>query len=67
MKKTKDPSKIDSKVWDEYIKDPKDLEMRINNIPGVLENGLFVDLADKVLVGKIEDDVPVLFSPSRKS
>jgi len=25
VKKTKDPSKIDSKVWDEYIKDPKDL------------------------------------------
>ena len=41
--------------------------MRINNIPGVLENGLFVDLVDKVLVGRIEHDVPVLFSPSRKS
>ena len=41
--------------------------MRINNIPGVLENGLFVDLVDKVLVGKIEDNVPVLFSPTRES
>ena len=41
--------------------------MRINNIPGVLENGLFVDLADKDLVGRIENDVPVLFSPSRRS
>ena len=54
-------------LFHDGIKDPKDLEMRINNIPGVLENGLFVDLADKVLVGRIEHDVPVLFSPSRKS
>ena len=39
--------------------------MRINNIPGVLENGLFVDLTDKVLVGRIDNDVPVLFTPAR--
>ena len=49
------------------IKDPKDVEMRINNIPGVLENGLFVDLTDKVLVGRIENNVPKLFSPSKAS
>ena len=49
------------------IKDPRDLEMHINNIPGVLENGLFVDLTDKVLVGRIENNVPVLFSPSKRS
>ena len=49
------------------IKDPKDLEMRINNIPGVLENGLFVDLADKVLVGRIDGNLPVLFSPTKGS
>ena len=47
------------------IKDPKDLEMLINNIPGVLENGLFVDLTNKVLVGRIENNVPVLYTPSR--
>ena len=47
------------------IKDPKDLEMLINNIPGVLENGLFVDLTNKVLVGRIENNVPVLFTPSK--
>ena len=52
-------------LFNDGIKDPKDLEMRINNIPGVLENGLFVDLTDKVLVGRIEDNVPVLFSPSK--
>ena len=49
------------------IKDPKNLEMCINNIPGVLENGLFVDLTDKVLVGKIENKIPILFSPSREN
>jgi ribose 5-phosphate isomerase A len=30
-----------------------------------LENGLFVDLTDKVLVGKIEDNIPVVYSPSK--
>ncbi len=54
-------------LFNNGIKDPKDLEMRINNIPGVLENGLFVDLTDKVLVGKIENNIPVLFSPSKVS
>ena len=49
------------------IKNPKDIEMTINNIPGVLENGLFVDLTDKVLVGKIENSTPVVYSPSRAS
>jgi len=47
------------------IQNPKDIEMIINNIPGVLENGLFVDLADKVLVGKIENSTPVVYSPSK--
>jgi ribose 5-phosphate isomerase A len=40
------------------IGDPVSLEQEINNIPGVLENGLFVNLADQVLVGQITDDVP---------
>ena len=47
------------------IENPKDIEMKINNIPGVLENGLFVDLTDKVLVGKIEKNIPVVYSPSK--
>jgi len=42
---------------DDGIENPKQLESRINNIPGVLENGLFVDLADQVLVGEINDGV----------
>jgi len=54
-------------LFNDGIKNPKDIEMKINNIPGVLENGLFVDLTDKVLVGKIENNTPVVYSPSRAS
>jgi len=35
------------------ISDPAGLEAEINNLPGVLENGLFVNLTDQVLVGEI--------------
>jgi ribose 5-phosphate isomerase A len=35
------------------IDQPDLLESQINNIPGVLENGLFVNLTDQVLVGKV--------------
>lgn len=35
------------------ITEPAELEARINNIPGVLENGLFVGMADEVLVGEV--------------
>jgi ribose 5-phosphate isomerase A len=38
------------------IDQPELLESQINNIPGVLENGLFVNLTDQVLVGKVEND-----------
>ena len=37
------------------IADPATLESTINNLPGVLENGLFVNLTDQVLVGEIVD------------
>ena len=37
------------------INEPELLESQINNIPGVLENGLFVNLTDEVLVGKVEN------------
>jgi len=40
------------------ITDPVNLEKEINNLPGVLENGLFVNLTDQVLVGEIVDGVP---------
>jgi ribose 5-phosphate isomerase A len=39
------------------ISNPIALERDINNLPGVLENGLFVNLADEVLVGEISDGV----------
>lgn len=37
------------------IDNPVDLEKTVNNIPGVLENGLFVGLADEVLIGEVID------------
>ncbi len=39
------------------IDKPELLESQINNIPGVLENGLFVNLTDEVLVGKVDNEV----------
>ncbi|ASC72535.1 Ribose-5-phosphate isomerase A [Halomicronema hongdechloris C2206] len=38
------------------ISDPAALEKTLNNIPGVLENGLFVGVADVVLVGEVQGD-----------
>jgi len=40
------------------IDNPGELEKEINNIPGVLENGLFVGLADIILVGEIKEGTP---------
>ncbi|MDB9524990.1 ribose-5-phosphate isomerase RpiA [Oscillatoria sp. CS-180] len=37
------------------ITDPAGLEKNLNNIPGVLENGLFVGVASDVLVGEVKD------------
>lgn len=37
------------------ITDPADLEKTLNNIPGVLENGLFVGVTDLVLIGEINE------------
>ncbi len=52
---------------DRGIKNPQELESYINNIPGVLENGLFVNLTDEVLVGKIIDGVAGVTSLSKDS
>jgi ribose 5-phosphate isomerase A len=49
------------------ISDPIALERDINNLPGVLENGLFVNLADEVLVGEISDGVAGVRSLDRVS
>jgi ribose 5-phosphate isomerase A len=40
----------------ESIPDPAGLEKTLNNIPGVLENGLFVGVTDVVLVGEVEGE-----------
>jgi ribose 5-phosphate isomerase A len=42
------------------IPDPVNLEKTLNNIPGVLENGIFVNCADIVLVGEVVDNQPVV-------
>ncbi len=38
------------------IDDPAELEKIINNIPGVLENGLFVGLATEILIGRVNGE-----------
>ena len=42
----------------EHINNPEELEAKLNNIPGVLENGLFVNVANIILVGEIIDGKP---------
>jgi len=37
------------------IDDPETLESTLNNVPGVVENGLFIKLADLIVVGKVAD------------
>lgn len=34
-----------------HIKNPRQLSLVINQIPGVVENGLFIDICDKVVIG----------------
>jgi ribose 5-phosphate isomerase A len=48
------------------IQHPESLEKEINNLPGVLENGLFVNLTDQVLVGEVQDGVAVARSLERR-
>ncbi|MBD1825229.1 ribose-5-phosphate isomerase RpiA [Cyanobacteria bacterium FACHB-DQ100] len=40
------------------IDNPADLEKALNNLPGVLENGLFVGVADVIMVGEVKDGQP---------
>jgi ribose 5-phosphate isomerase A len=42
------------------IPNPAELEKTINNIPGVLENGLFVGVTDLVLIGEVVDGKPTV-------
>lgn len=49
---------IDAKF--DSIDDPANLEKTLNNIPGVLENGIFVNCVDLVLVGEVKDGQPAV-------
>jgi ribose 5-phosphate isomerase A len=42
----------------DQIANPGELEKTLNNIPGVLDNGLFVGVADVILVGEVKDGQP---------
>jgi ribose 5-phosphate isomerase A len=46
----------------ESITNPKTLESEVNNIPGVMENGLFLGLTDLVIIGT-EDGGKLLSKP----
>ena len=39
------------------IKDPADLELKLNMLPGVIENGLFVNLTSSVIIGSGEETI----------
>ncbi|WP_425072642.1 ribose-5-phosphate isomerase RpiA [Sagittula sp. S175] len=41
------------------IGNPRQLSMVLNQIPGVVENGLFIDICDKVVVGRSDGRVEV--------
>lgn len=49
---------IDAKF--DSIDDPAELEKTLNNIPGVLENGLFVGVTNLVLIGEVKDGQPLV-------
>lgn len=40
------------------IDNPGELEKTLNNLPGVLENGLFIGVADIIMVGEVKDGQP---------
>jgi ribose 5-phosphate isomerase A len=42
------------------ISNPAELEKILNNIPGVLENGIFVGVTDIVLIGEIQNGQPIV-------
>jgi ribose 5-phosphate isomerase A len=50
---------LDCKI--KAIANPKEVELEINNIPGVVENGIFSSLTDIVIVGSSNKGIEVLF------
>ncbi len=51
--------------FNEAPKDLKCLDIELKNIPGVLETGLFLGLADKALIGK-SNEIVVLYANDKK-
>jgi len=47
------------------IDNPAEMEKTLNNIPGVLENGIFVGVVDLVLVGEVKDGQPIVREDKR--
>ena len=41
------------------IQDATDLELQLNNIPGVVENGLFIDICNEVVIGHADGSTTV--------
>ncbi len=48
------------------IKNPVNLESELNLLPGVVENGLFINIADKVIVG-FENEIRTLSANNKRS
>jgi ribose 5-phosphate isomerase A len=40
--------------WFEVIAEPKDLNVQIKSIPGVVETGLFIQMTETVIIGNVE-------------
>lgn len=47
------------------IQEPRELNLSLNQIPGVVENGLFIDLANQAIVGYPDGRVEELVTPKR--
>lgn len=49
------------------IGDPRALALMLNQVPGVVENGLFVDIADLLVIGHADGSVEVVAAPGRRA
>ena len=45
------------------IADPRRLALVLNQVPGVVENGLFVDIADTLVIGHEDGSAEVVEAP----
>ncbi|MEC0182259.1 ribose-5-phosphate isomerase RpiA [Paenibacillus peoriae] len=41
------------------IENPQELEIRLNQIPGVVENGLFINMADQVIIARANGQIDI--------